>query len=200
MIEVSEKSLSFGKSIFIRDVAIPVGQVIEEIAKEYPCSDDQDINLPLRPTAFLTGLEAIIAVGIFVGGWAGNKFLDEIYEAKLGPVIKGKLSQYIASQASSKMYSLSILARKTGVRGSVLICCVGSTVKEIETSEKHIPAAIELAETLLINESIDYAYLYVIENGKIGLEPKKCSDLKSAIEELKKMYPAKMPKHIKSKS
>lgn len=89
MIEVSERYLSFGQSCFVREVAIPAGETIEEIAKEYPCVDEAELKIVPQPTASLSGLDALIGVSIFLGGWAGTKFLDEIYDTKLGPAIKG---------------------------------------------------------------------------------------------------------------
>lgn len=200
MLEVSERYLAFGQKIFVKEVAIPVAEVIEEIAKEYPCTDDLDLKITPRPTACLTGLDALIGISVFVGGWVGTKFLDEIYDAKLGPVIKGYLRPYIEKRGTDKKYSLAILARKKSARDSVLICCVGSSIEEIESSERHIPAALNIAEELLNSSSGNSVYLYVIENGKVNLEPELFDSYERAMEGLKKMYPAKLPKHIKLRS
>lgn len=200
VIEVSERYLIFGQSIFVKEVAIPVGEVIEEIAKEYPCTDDVDLKIALRPTAFLTGLDALIGISIFLGGWAGTKFLDEIYDAKLGPAIKSYLHSYIEKHGSDKKYSLAILARKRGVSGSALICCVGSSIEEIESSKKHIPAALGIAEDALDSSTDSSVYLYVIEAGRVNLEPKIFGSHEGALEGLKRMYPAQLPKHIISRS
>ncbi|MDF2176869.1 hypothetical protein P2G88_01210 [Aliiglaciecola sp. CAU 1673] len=198
MIEVSERYLVFGKNSFLKEVAIPVGDLIGEIAKEYPCTNDSTIAINLRPTAFLTGLDALIGIAVFLGGWASTKFLDEIYAAKLGPAIKGYLLPYVEKSGIDKKYSISILARKNGARGAVLICCVGSSIEEIESSERHIPAALSIAEELLNYSLDDFVYLYVIEKGKVNLEPVAFDGYESAIEGLKKMYPARLPNHIKS--
>lgn len=199
MIEVSERYLAFGQNIFMREVAIPAGEVIEKVAKEYPCVDDVDLNITPRPTAFLSGLDALIGIIIFIGGWAGNKFLDEIYDAKLGPVIKGYFQSYIERRGIDKKYSLAILTRKKGSSGAVLICCIGSSVEEIESSERHIPAALSVADELLGSSKYNFVYLYVIENGKIGLEPEVFESYEKALDGLKRMYPAKLPKYIKSR-
>jgi len=196
VIEVSERYITFGQNIFVKEVAIPVGEVIEEIAKEYPCTDDIDLKIAFRPTAFLTGLDALIAISIFLGGWAGTKFLDEIYDAKLGPAVKKYLHSYIEKRGSDKKYSLAILARKRGVNGSALICCIGSSIEEIESSKKHIPVTLGIAEDMLDSSIDSSVYLYVIEAGRVNIEPKIFKSHEDALEGLKKMYPAQLPKHI----
>jgi len=196
VIEVSERYLSFGQSCFVREVAIPAGETIEEIAKEYPCVDEAELNIVPQPTASLSGLDALIGVSIFLGGWAGTKFLDEIYDAKLGPAIKGYFRKYIERSGSDKKYSLSILARSKETSGAVLICCVGSSIEEIELSERRIPRALGVTEKLLSSSKNKSVYLYVIESGKINLEPKAFDNLEGALEGLKRMYPAKLPKNI----
>lgn len=200
MVEVSERYLAFGQSIFVKEVAIPVGEVIEEIAREFPCSDDADIKISFHPTAFISALDALIGVSIFISGWVGNKFLDEIYEAKLGPKIKQYLRPYIEKNGSNKKYSLSILARKKLKGGSVLICCIGSSIEEIELSEKHIPDALNVANELLDSSEENSVHLYLIEGGEVNLDPEIFESHEMALERLKRMYPAKLPKHIKLRS
>ncbi|WP_155808292.1 hypothetical protein [Bordetella petrii] len=200
MIEVSERYLVFGQKNFVKEVAIPIGEVIEEIAKEYPCADDAAPRLSPRPTACLSGLDALIGVSVFLGGWAGTKFLDEIYDAKLGPKIKEYFWPYIEKHGSDKKYSLAILTEKRETGGSVLICCIGSSIEEIESSERHIPAALTIAKELLDSSIGNSVYLYVIESGKINLKPKVFESHEMALEGLKKMYPAKLPKYIKPRS
>jgi len=121
VVEVSERYLAFGQSRFVRAVAIPAGETIEEIAKEYPCVDEVELKIVPQPTAFLSGLDALIGVSIFLGGWAGTKFLDEIYDAKLGPAIKGYFRRYIERSGPNKKYSLAILVRSKVTSGAVLI-------------------------------------------------------------------------------
>lgn len=166
MIEVSDRYLVFGQKAFIKEVAIPAGEVIEDVAKEYPLANEFDIQIPHRPTAFLSELDALIGIFVCLGSWAGTKLLDEIYDAKLGPRIKKLFRPYIENRGIDKKYSIAIVARKRGTTGSILICCIGSSIEEIESSEKHIPAALALAEQLLDLSKNDSVYLYVIENGK----------------------------------
>ena len=196
MIEVSEKYFAFGKSAFMREVAIPAGEVIEEIAREHPCASEVDSKITPRPTAFLSGLEALIGISIFIAGWAGNKFLDEVYAAKLGPAIKNHLKTYIEKAGPDKKYSIAILARSKSSKGAALICCVGSSIDEIASSEKHIPAVIVIAENFLKSSNHNSIYLFVIDSGKVNLEPEIYDTHEKALEGLKRMYPAKMPVSI----
>ena len=197
MIEVSEKFLTFGKNVFVKEVAIPIGEVIEGIAKEHPCADDVDLRISPRLTAFTSGLDALIGICLFLGGWAATKFLDEIYDIKLRPKIKEYFWPYIEKHGPDKKYSLAILAKKREAVGAVLICCIGSSIEEIESSERQIPAALNMAKELLNSSTENSVYLYVIENGTANLEPKVFENHEMALEGLKKMYPAKLPKHIK---
>lgn len=178
------------------EVAIPSGQVIEEVARKYPCTNEIQIKITPRPTAFLSGLDALIGISIFLAGWAGNKFLDEIYDAKLGPEIKKHLKPYIEKRGPNKKYSLAILARNKESKSSALICCIGTSIDEIESSERHIPAVIEIAKKYLTHSSDSSVYLFVIDNGKVNLEPEVYESHEKSLEGLKRMYPAKIPTRI----
>lgn len=198
MLEVSERYLTFGRSVFLREVAIPIGKEVEEIAKEYPCVDDESLEVSHRYAAFLSGLDALVGISVFLGGWAATKLLDEVYDARLRPKIKECFWPYVEKNGPDKKYSLAILARKRG-GGAVLICCIGSSVEEIESSERHIPAALTLAQELLNSSTDNSVYLYVIEGGRINLEPGVFENHELALEGLKRMYPATLPKHINPK-
>lgn len=200
MIELSAKTLAFGHSIFMKEVVIPVSETIEEVAKESPCSQDVELSLTSRPTASLSGLDALIGIVIYLAGWATTKFLDEVYDAKLGPTIKNYLRPYIQKSGSNKKYSVTILAKKRDFKASVLICCIGSSLMEIESGEKLIPKALILAENLIDSTSENSVFIYTIENGKINVSPEAYKSLDSALNGLKRMYPAKHPRLIKLKN
>lgn len=196
MYEVSERYLAFGQNSFIKEVVIPAGEKIEKLAKEYPCTDEIQVKVQSRPTAFLSGLEALIGVSVFLGTWAGTKFLDEIYDAKIGPAIKEYLGQYIEKSGKNKKYSLSIAAHKRGVDSSVLICCVGSSIEEIEASEVHIPAVLRVAEGFIDSDRRGAIYLFLVDSGRCNLEPSVYDSYEAALDGLKRMYPAKLPTNV----
>ena len=201
MIEISERVLSYGNSTFIRDVAIPVSDEVVEISKKYPCKDNQKIEVRGKPTAFASGLEAILGMVVFLGAWATKKFLDEIYDATFGPIAKKKLKAYIEkSTDSSKKYALSISLNKKNKRNSILICCVGSNILEIEASESHIPNIMKISESYIDSSNDGSVFLFVVDNGVCNLNPSIHESLDDAINGLKKHYPIKPPQYIRTKT
>lgn len=200
MIEISDRVLSYGKSTFIREVAIPVSTEVEGISKEYPCNDNQKLEVHGRPTAFASGLEAILGVVVFFGAWATKKFLDEIYDATFGPIAKEKLKAYIEKSSDhSKKYALSISLNKKNKQNSILICCVGSNVQEIEASEIHIPNVMKISESYIDSSNDGSVFLFVIDNGVCNLNPSIHRNFADAINRLKKHYPIKPPQYIRTK-
>jgi hypothetical protein len=197
MIEVSENFIAYGQSKFIKEVAIPVGEEIEAISREFPCSEKQRIEFHGKPTAFASSLEALIGITVFFGGWAAKKFLDEIYDAKFGPVVKDKLRAYINSDNESKKYSLSISLNKKNKLNSVFICCVGSNLSEIEESEKHIPAIIDISERYIDSTNEGKVYMFIIDNGVCELTPAVFDNYDHAINGLKKHYPIKSMRYVR---
>lgn len=196
--EISERFIAAGRNSFVREVAIPVGEDIEKISKRFSCQDEIPIEIEPKPEAFLSGLEALIGIVVFFGGWAGTKFLDEVYDAKFSPAVKERLAKYIQKSGTHKKYSLAISINKKNSGTSVLICSVGSTIEEIETSEAHIPSVLKIAEACLDSGVEDTVHMFVIDNGNCNLKPLTYNSYEDALIGLKHMFPAKMPTYLKN--
>ncbi|MCV6620421.1 MAG: hypothetical protein OIF51_01555 [Cellvibrionaceae bacterium] len=199
MVEVSENLIACGKSAFIRQVVVPVGEQVEKIANEHPCTQDLEIKLQGRPQACGTGLEALIGICVFLGGWGVKKFLDEIYELKYAPIVREKLAKYMEAAGEDKKYSLSISVRKKNKSSSVLICCVGSDIEEIQASEVHIPTVLDLSDKYIDSSEENQVFLFVIDNGSCNLSPAVYGSYDEAIAGLKGLYPLVPPKYIRDR-
>ena len=98
---------------------------------------------------------------------------------------------------AGKKYSLAISAQKKGKECSVLVCCVGETIEEIEASERHISKVLDLAEKEADHDA-SAVYLYVIDNGYCDLTPKIHANYNDALSCLNHMYPAKLPTYVRT--
>lgn len=200
--EVSERYISFGKSLFYKEVAIPTGEEIVQLSRKYPCSEEaDDVDIKFRPTAFLTGLEALIGVVVFLGTWSVKKVLDDVYEEAFRPAIREKIRKYIGSNEAEKKYSLSVALNKRNSPTSVLICCTGASLEEIENSELYLGKIVALIEGHFLEKQTERrVLLFNIDNGKFDLEPKTFRTHTEALEGLKGLYRAKPLKYIKNEN
>lgn len=197
MIEISERLLSYGQPHFIKEVAIPACSEDKKIAEKYPSTEENKIEIQCRPTAYSSELSALIGIVAFVGGWASTKLLDEIYSATFAPFVKEKLGKLIEGSHKPKKYALSISLNKKGRMNSILICCIGTTIQEIEKSEKRIPDVLEISENYINSNNDGSVFLFVIDNGNSDLKPSIHNNYNGAIDGLKMLYPIKPPMHIK---
>jgi len=197
MIEISEKVLSYGQSHFIKEVVIPVSSEIENIANKYPCAEDYKIEVNYKPTACASEFSALIGIVAFLGTWASTKLLDEIYSVTFSPSVKEKLGKLINSNTQQKKYALSISLNKKGKTNSVLICCVGTTIQEIENSEKRIQDVLDISENYINQSNDGSVFLFVIDNGVTDLKPSIHNSYNHAIDGLKSLYPIRPPSYLK---
>jgi hypothetical protein len=198
LIEISENMICGGNSRFFREVGIPVNEAISSLAKKYPVSDDQIIEVYSRPQAHLSELVGIIGICSFVGSWMATKVLDEVYSHKISPLIRDALRGYI-KEDSSKKYAITISCLNREQNLNLLIACVGSTTVEIEAAEKFIGKAFHLVRISEIKYSDGEILLVVIEGSKIDLDIQRYPDYTTAIDALKSMYPAKIPSFLNQK-
>ncbi len=176
---------------------MPIGEQIAQLSRKYPCSEEADIDIKFHPTAFLTGLEAFVGVVVFLGTWGVKKVLDDVYEEIFRPTIKVKLKKLIGSNKTGKKYSLSVSLNKRECSTSVLICCTGENLEEIENSESHLEKIVDIIDSHFLEKQTERrVLLFNIDNGKFEIEPKIYKTYNEALEGLKGLYPAKPPKYI----
>lgn len=197
-VKVSENLISYGQSSFAQQVILPVYESVKSVSEKYPYEDEPNIEVPYRPTAFASSFEALIAAVVFVGGVAVTNVLNDIYAEIFQPSVKRKLQQYINNKNNSHKYSLALSVNIEGSNNSVLICCTGATIEEIENSEKHIDRILSLS-TQYFNEKNDgQVLLFNIDNGKFEMAPEIFDSYLNAIDGLKHMYPIKPPTYVKA--
>lgn len=194
-LEFSDKVLAFGSENFVKNVVLPVSSELKILAKEYPITDVDDIEIDSQFTACSSEVSAFIAIMAIVGPWAANKFLDGIYNV-VSKKIKSKLDTFIKSSKLTKKYSLSLIINSKSTSNSVVICCLGTNIIEIENSELLIPEVLKLSENHLNSTKSKKVHMYIIDNGKCNLKPYVHDSFIEAINELKNLYPMKLTKTI----
>ena len=140
MLEISDKVQFEGNSKLIREFAIPFLDEFELVAKEYPVKGNNPFSPKEepKPQAHISEIAGIIGVVAFVATWSATKLLNEVYDLKISPIVRKKLSVYLGKTTSNQKYALTITTLNRETKISLLIACVGSTPEEIESSEKHI--------------------------------------------------------------
>lgn len=171
-----------GQAPFLR---VGIDAMAEEIEPLFETTDweyskdllrtNQSLLIDARPTAD-AGIVSGVVVGVclFVGAWAGEKLLDEFYEAKLRPSL---------AQLLSKIFRKSNLPPGKGVEYQQLV-----TFEDIELTvvirlllkdDKEISDSLNLllhihnlaANWIKENGKKAQIHCYVVENGKSNVEP-----------------------------
>jgi hypothetical protein len=203
-IAISGYVIAIGNSHFFREVAIPISDQVEKISNEHPPATEDagwDPDLDPIPKADATILSGVVCITVFVAGWASKKALDEIYAAKIGPLLKAAISTVLTGDPGTKKYGISLLINKTPERTSIIIASVGSSIPEIELCEKQVISVATSAMQKAAQLSVPgQAHLYIIEDGKSNEHPWVYPDISSAMQHLQHMAPARSLRHIRAGS
>jgi hypothetical protein len=197
VLEISDKIQFSGNSKFIREFAIPFLDEIKPIAKEYPVqgSNPFESNEEPKLQAHLSEIAGIIGIMAFVASWTATKLLDEVYDIKISPLVKDKLRKYLGKSNTEPKYALTITTLNREMNVSLVIACIGSTVEEIQKSEKHIKSIFNYVQSNGFNANAGDVLLVVLDGDNLNLNIQTYSSYGEAIEILKSMYPAKLPKY-----
>jgi hypothetical protein len=199
-VSVSENILAFGSSHFYREVVVPLADHIEALARQYPVvSGDEDWRFYVRSSPQASGIEVAGFVGVisFVGIWAAEKALEELYNQKLGPLLRSKIGVCFKSDKSQKRYGVSLVINKSPVRTSIVIVCVDRSLSEIERSERQMGSVISMALREGSNsKSSGEVHLYIIEGGDANQHPWVYPDISGALQHLRGMSPVKPPRFV----
>lgn len=194
MIQVSENIFCEGDANIIREIAIPLAEGVKSVADEYPVTEEYDFGLDARPKAHgITEIAGIVGVTTFVASWVATTVLNEVYAAKLSPLIKDNLSKYFSGKKSNRKYALTITAIDQETKACLVIACVGKNLEEIESSERHLESVLSYVRSANLNSHPKEVMLVVLESGKLDLDIKVFQNYEKAIMGLKDMYPAKLP-------
>ena len=147
---------------------------LDELGQEYSIGDVlKGKRGPTADAGFLT----TIAIGVvaFVGGWAGKKLLDEIYEAKLRPRIKPwleKLDSGLAPNAKENPKQLQIGIWYEDRKVLVLVVIEADEYKDMIESEPLVSITHEnAAKWIERNGVVSPVHVHVIKDGNINVEP-----------------------------
>ncbi|MBB6367954.1 hypothetical protein FHR56_003119 [Xanthomonas sacchari] len=113
-ISIDASILVMGQGNFVRSVAIPLSEQMEEAARYFPPSDIDD-HFEIKPhsnlQAFVTDLGGVATVAVFISGWAAEKLLDEVYQSIIRPRAKKAIKEFLDKSKSEKYYSTAISAK-----------------------------------------------------------------------------------------
>lgn len=169
-ISIDQSILILGQGHFIRSVAIPLSEAMEELASRFDDADEDDhfeISARSTPQAFLTELGGVAAVGVFLGTWAAKTVLDEIYKVAIRPRVKKVIEDFVKKSQSGKYYSTAISAKSRSDKNTILVVSIGRTIEEIESCNDLVPKAFEIGISEIGAYPDGTIRSYVIEAGVI---------------------------------
>ncbi|WP_407472353.1 hypothetical protein ABFU52_00675 [Xanthomonas campestris pv. campestris] len=169
-ISIEPSILVLGQSSFVRLVAIPLSEQLEEMVLDFrqPGSDDHfEIRARSNPQAFLTELGGVATVGVFLGGWAAKKLLDEIYDATIRPRVKKVVEDFFNKSSGGKLYSTAISAKSKSDRNTILVLSIGRNTEEIEACNDLVAAAFQLGLDQIKAHPDGTVRSYIIEDREI---------------------------------
>jgi hypothetical protein len=169
-ISIDPSILILGQGHFVREVAIPLSEAVEDLASRFAGTDGGDhfeLNAQSHPQAFLTELSGLAAVGVFVGTWAAKTALDEIYKGAIRPKIKNEIEGFLKKSQTGKYYSTAISARCRSDKNTIIVISIGRTIEEIEACNDLVADAFEIAVEEIGNYPNCTVRSYVIESGVI---------------------------------
>ncbi len=183
----------------MRGLAIPIVEGIKQLSEEYPVETEYDLGPSSGPMAHgISEIAGIVGVTAFVGSWAATKALDEIYNLKLSPLIKSKYKEYSDKAKTKKKYALTIAMINQEKDICLLIACIGRTPEEIDIAESHVESVLDYVRSKDLDAKKKEVLLVVLEGEKLNLEIDAFPNYSEAINSLKHMYPAKIPKANKN--
>jgi hypothetical protein len=190
---VGYTGISSGNASFLRAFPIPLASDIELVAKEteieYESIQTIDVfSVDKRPKAM--GMESIAVAGIilFIGSWFAKKLLDEIYDLKLKPVIRRAIQRadeviIFGAKKHSLIFLVGIYHRDK--EKLVLVAVKTKDKTELLSGLEKIKDVHAIARQKV--EMLKYhapLHLYVIENGKVNIEPIQLDNMQEAYERI----------------
>lgn len=140
-----------------------------------PMKSNKTLYLNTRPTAD-AGIVSGMAIGLclFVGGWAGNKLLDEIYEEKLREPLSRMLGKAFkkAKLPPNKRLEYQHVVTFKDIDVTILVRLLLNHENDIPESLGQMTHVHKLASEWVENKGKGAPiHCYVISDGKCNLEP-----------------------------
>lgn len=148
---------------------------VDELKNHYSIGEVLQVKRgPTADAGFLTTIS--VGVIFFVAGWAGNKFLDELYEARLRPRIKpwlNKLDVGLAKNSKKSPKQLQVGIWYEDRKVLVLVVIEENSYKEMIESESLVASAHENAALWIEkNGVVAPVHVHMIKDGVTNIEPK----------------------------
>jgi hypothetical protein len=207
---ISEEFYVLGGAAFIRAIAEPLDDELQELRGQYLAqgiSDGWEVggeeNRPKPASllfASLTDLHGLYTAVVTLGsGYVTKKIFDEVWDITLRPKLR-KALEAVFAKSNAKKYGVSVLFRdkRTGV--SILVVSVGETLEAIEQGDRQARLVIERAVKTL-NElpasstrtKFGTIHMYVVEASKANELPLVYNNVQEAMLGLRGMFPARHP-------
>lgn len=213
-IVISEEFYVMGGAAFIRAIAEPLDDELQELRRQYLAqgiSDDWEMGgeenrpkLALGPFASLTDLHGLYTAVVTLGsGYVTKKIFDEVWDMTLRPKLRKALEAVFAKN-NAKKYGVSVLFRdkRTGV--SILVVSVGETLDEIKQGDRQARLVIGRAVKTLnglpassTRTKFGTIHMYVVEASKANELPLVYNNVQEAMLDLKEMFPARHPQIVR---
>lgn len=214
-IVISEKFYVLGGAAFIRAIAEPLDDEVQELRKQYSAQlgdDDWQIDgerehAKPRPLLFasLTDLHGLFTIVVTAGGgYVAKKALDDVWDVTLRPKLR-KALETVFAKSGPKKYGVSVLLRdkRTGV--SILVVSVGDTLQAIEQGDRQARLVIERAvktlselPQLATSAAVGAVHMYVVEGSKANELPLVYNSIQEAMLDLRGMFPSRHPLVVSS--
>lgn len=160
---------------FVCDIeqGLPVKSV-DKLEEEYSVGDVLEVKRgPTADAGFLTTIA--VGVVVFVGGWAGKKLLDEIYDAKLRPRIKHwleKLDSGLAPNTKESPKQLHVGIWYEDRKVLVLVVIEAENYLDMIELEPLVSITHEnAAKWIKKNGVLSPVHVHVIRDGNVNVEP-----------------------------
>ena len=186
-------SLASGNALFLRALPIPLASDLEFAAREanleyVPEPLGEVFGIDKRAKAL--GLESAVAVGLilFVSSWLAKKILDEVYDIKLKPIIRRAIQRaddivIFGDKKHSLIFLVGIYHqdKETLVLVALKAKDKAELLKDLEMINNVHAAARQMVEK---SECLAPLHLYVVENGKVNVEPIHLTNMQEAYERI----------------
>lgn len=201
-VSISSTFRIVGPANFIRRVGIPLYDEIDrsaELFEPYDGRIGQDIEARSRPQADFLQFGGLATIGIFIGGWAAKKALDEAYTIILRPKIEKVLGDFFATSSTGKLYGVSLLIADKSKNFKILIVSVGTNADELAAADELVPQAIEVA--LNFAQAMNFhrkVHTYVISDGRFNNTPHMFQTIEQAETYVcKGSAPGRSPRYVR---
>jgi hypothetical protein len=179
-IQCSYTTVVSGDASFFRDVGAPLAHALDMDLRssdvhKHDCDLDDALKVNGQARNEISSIAGIITVVVFFASYIGKKILDDVYTAKLQPIIKrilgqtdNKLTQ--ANARNKKVYQLGVWYEQKRVL--VLASIVGDSFNDILKHQELLPTIHASALTWIKQNGRQKAiHLYILEGGNVNAAP-----------------------------